>query len=156
MAESTRRLSELRKIVDEVESFANSNVIEDLVRYEGEIKTHQDLLTDLLNERKDLEQAINKLKEDVASQEIGRRELLDNMTLREIEEMVEALKQKYRKLCEKLQSMNYDEMTKKWEQLENEKQALLRQVSGIFTCDNLLLIYTNVFTNSKFVNCVCF
>nr|XP_012221947.1 PREDICTED: DNA repair protein RAD50-like [Linepithema humile] len=126
-AESTRRLSELHKIIDDVESFVNSNVTANLARYESEIKSYQDSLTDLTNKRKDVEQTINKLKEDVACQEIGRRELLDNMTLRKIKETVEALTEQYKKLREKLKNMNYDEMTKKWDQLENERQVLLRQ-----------------------------
>lgn len=130
--ESTRRLSELRKIIDDVESFINSNVTENLARYESEIKAHQESLTDLMNKRKDIEQAITKLKEDVASQEIGKRELLDNMTLRKIKETVEVLQEQYRQLHEKLKNMNYDEMAKKWDQLENEKQVLLRQVSNAF------------------------
>lgn len=131
MSEGDRRLSDLHKILDEINSFVNSNVLEKLATYEREIETYQNSLTELMNKKNDVEQAISKLKEEIASQEIGKRELLDNMTLRKIRETLETLKEQHKELSEKLKNMDYKEMMKKWEQLENEKQTLLRQVSGI-------------------------
>jgi len=131
MSESARRLSDLHKILDEVNSFINSNVLEKLASYEREIESYKNSLTELMKKRDEIEQTIGELKEDIASQEIGKRELLDNMTLRKIKETLETLKEQYRKLNEKLKNMDYKEMMKKWEQLENEKQTLLQQVSDI-------------------------
>lgn len=131
MSEGDRRLSNLHKILDEINSFVNSNVLEKLATYEREIETYNNSLTELMNKKNDVEQAISKLKEEIASQEIGKRELLDNMTLRKIRETLETLKEQYKELNEKLKNMDYKEMMKKWEQLENEKQTLLRQVSGM-------------------------
>lgn len=131
MSEGDRRLSDLHKILDEINSFVNSNVLEKLATYEREIETYQNSLTELMNKKNDLEQAISKLKEEIASQEIGKRELLDNMTLRKIRDTLKTLKEQHEELKEKLKNMDYKEMMKKWEQLENEKQTLLRQVSGI-------------------------
>lgn len=131
MSEGDRRLSDLHKILDEINSFVNSNVLEKLATYEREIETYQNSLTELMNKKNDVEQAISKLKEEIASQEIGKRELLDNMTLRKIRDTLKTLKEQYEELKEKLKNMDYKEMMKKWEQLENEKQTLLRQVSGI-------------------------
>lgn len=125
--EGTRRLSDLHKIIDEVDSFINSKVPEKLASYEREIESYQNSLTELMNKKKDIEQTINKLKEDVASQEIGKRELHDNIMLRKTMDTIEVLKEQYKKLNEKLKSMNYNELSKKWEQLESEKQALFRQ-----------------------------
>lgn len=127
MTESARRLSDLHKIIEEVDSFISSDVPKKLASYEREIETYQKSLMELMNKKKDTEQTINKLKEDVASQEIGKRELHDNITLRKTRETIETVKEQYKKLNEKLKNMNYNELTKKWEQLENEKQALLRQ-----------------------------
>lgn len=120
------------------------------MNYEDEIKNYSNTLTELMNKKNDVEQAISKLKEDIASQEIKKRELLDNITLRKIKETLETLKEQYRKLNEKLKSMDYKEMMKKWEQLENEKQVLLRQVSNaiskIYTFILInLYIYINLF-----------
>lgn len=134
MTESTRRLSDLHKIIDEVDSFINSDVPKKLANYEREIETFQKSLMELMNKKKNIEQMINKLKEDVASQEIGKRELHDNITLRNTRDTIEAVKEQYKKLNEKLKNMNYNELTKKWEQLENEKQTLLRQVSIVILC----------------------
>lgn len=134
MSESTRRLSDLHKILEEVNSFINSNVLEKLTSYEREIETYKNSLTELMNKKNDIEQTISKLKEDIVSQEIGKRELLDNMTLRKIQETLETLREQYKKLNEKLKHMDYKEMMKKWEQLEEEKQTLLRQVSDTLTC----------------------
>lgn len=131
MSEGDRRLSDLHKILDEINSFVNSNVLEKLATYEREIETYQNSLTELMNKKNDVEQAIRKLKEEIASQEIGKRELLDNMTLRKIRDTLKTLKEQHEELKEKLKNMDYKEMMKKWEQLENEKQTLLRQVSGI-------------------------
>jgi len=131
MSESARRLSDLHKILDEVNSFVNSKVLEKLASYEREIESYKNSLTELTKKKDEIEQTISELKEDIASQEIGKRELLDNMTLRKIKEMLETLKEQYRKLNEKLKNMDYKEMMKKWEQLENEKQTLLQQVSNI-------------------------
>ncbi|XP_018314575.1 DNA repair protein RAD50 isoform X2 [Mycetomoellerius zeteki] len=128
MSESARRLSDLHKILDEINSFISSNVLEKLANYEREIETYNNSLTELMNKKNDIEQTVSKLKEDIASQEIGKRELLDNMSLRKIKETLETLKEQYRKLNEKLKNMDYKEMMKKWEELENDKQALLRQV----------------------------
>ncbi|XP_029680101.1 DNA repair protein RAD50 [Formica exsecta] len=127
MMESVKRLSDLHKIIDEVDSFISSDVPRKLASYESEIETYQQSLMELMNKKKDIEQAINKLKEDVASEEIGKRELHDNIMLRKTKDMIEALKEQYQKLNEKLKNMNYNELTKKWDQLENEKQALFRQ-----------------------------
>ncbi|KAG5322879.1 RAD50 protein, partial [Pseudoatta argentina] len=127
MSESARRLSDLHKILDEINSFISSNVLEKLASYEREIETYNNSLTELMNKKNDVEQTVSKLKEDIASQEIGKRELLDNMSLRKIKETLETLKEQYKKLNEKLKNMDYKEMMKKWEQLENDKQALLRQ-----------------------------
>jgi len=131
MSESARRLSDLHKILDEVNSFVNSNVLEKLASYEREIESYKNSLTELMKKKDEIEQTISELKEDIASQEIGKRELLDNMTLRKIKETLETLKEQYRKLNEKLKNMDYKEMKKKWEQLENEKQTLLQQVSDL-------------------------
>lgn len=133
MMESAKRLSDLLKIIDEVDSFISSDVPKKLANYESEIETYQQSLMELMNKRKDIEQAINKLKEDVASEEIGKRELHDNITLRKTKDMIIALKEQYQKLNEKLKNMNYNELTKKWDQLENEKQALLRQVNIVIS-----------------------
>ncbi|XP_024893942.1 DNA repair protein RAD50 [Temnothorax curvispinosus] len=127
VSENAKRLSDLDKISDEVNSFVNSNVLEKLANYEREIETYKNSLTELMDKKNDVEQTISKLKEDIASQEIKKRELLDNMTLRKIKETLETLREQYRKLNEKLKNMDYKEMMKKWEQLENEKQTLLRQ-----------------------------
>lgn len=127
MSESVRRLSDLHKILDEINTFVSSNVLEKLASFEDEIETYKNSLTELMNKKKDVEQAISKLKEDIVSQEIGKRELLDNMSLRKIKEVLETLQEQYRKLNEKLKNMDYNEMTRTWEQLENEKQILLRQ-----------------------------
>lgn len=131
MSEGARRMFDLHKILDEVESFISSNILEKLASYEREIETYKNSLTELMTKKNDIEQTMSKLKEDIASQEIGKRELLDNMTLRKIKETLEILKEQYKKLNEKLKNMDYKEMMKKWDQLENEKQALLRQVSDI-------------------------
>lgn len=131
MSEGDRRLSDLHKVLDEINTFVNSNVLEKLATYEREIETYQNSLTELMNKKNDVEQAISKLKEEIASQEIGKRELLDNMTLRKIRDTLKTLKEQHEELKEKLKNMDYKEMMKKWEQLENEKQTLLRQVSGI-------------------------
>lgn len=131
MAENTRRLSDLHKIIDEVESFINSNVSQKLANYERDIETYQKSLTELMSKRKNVEQAISKLKEDVATQEIKKREMLDNMTLRETKEAMETLKEQYRQLNMQLKNMNYDEVMKKWKQLDDERQTTLRQVSDI-------------------------
>ncbi|KYN15217.1 DNA repair protein RAD50 [Trachymyrmex cornetzi] len=127
MSESARRLSDLHKILDEINSFISSNVLEKLASYEREIETYNNSLTELMNKKNDVEQTVSKLKEDIASQEIGKRELLDNMSLRKIKETLETLKEQYKELNEKLKNMDYKEMMKKWDQLENDKQALLRQ-----------------------------
>ncbi|EZA56610.1 DNA repair protein RAD50 [Ooceraea biroi] len=126
-AESTRRLSDLHKMIDEVDSFVSSNVAEKLARFEREIESYQNTLMDLTTKREEIEQAISKLKEQVATQEIGKRELLDNMALRKIKETLETLKEQYRRLNEKVKSMNYNEVARRWEQLVNEEQTLLRQ-----------------------------
>ncbi|XP_036147939.1 DNA repair protein RAD50-like isoform X2 [Monomorium pharaonis] len=118
MSESVRRL---HKILDEINSFVNSNVLEKFEAQKYEIQTYKNLLTKLVNEKNDIKQTISKLKEDIISQEIGKRELLDNITLRKIREKLEILKEQYKKF----NSMDYK---KKMIQLKNEKQALLQQV----------------------------
>ncbi|XP_020285711.1 DNA repair protein RAD50 [Pseudomyrmex gracilis] len=127
IAENTERLSDLQKVMREVDSFVNSNVTATLERYESEIKTYQNSLMELMNKKSDIEQVISKLKEEITSQEIGKRELIDNMALRKAEEMVNTSKEKYSQLREKLNSMNYNEMVNKFEQLDSEKQSMLRQ-----------------------------
>lgn len=131
MAETTRRLSDLHKTIDEVESFLNSNVSEKLASYERDVESYQKSLAELTNRRKSVEQAITKLKEDVAAQEIRKREMLDNMTLRETKKSIETLKEQYQQLNVQLKNMNYDETMKKWEKLEDDKQTTLRQVSDM-------------------------
>lgn len=116
-------------MIGEVDLFVSSNVSEKLARFEREIECYQNSLTELTNKKEETEQVISKLKEDVATQEIGKRELLDNMALRDIKQTLEALREEYKKLNEKVKSMNYHEIMRKWEQLEIEKQTLLRQVS---------------------------
>ncbi|EFN87868.1 DNA repair protein RAD50 [Harpegnathos saltator] len=127
VAENTRRLSDLHNIIDEVESFINSNVSEKLTSYERDIETHQKSLAELTNLRKNVEQTIGKLKEDVATQEIKKREMLDNMTLRETKEGMETLKEEHRQLALQLKDMNYNEISTKLKMLENERQTTLRQ-----------------------------
>lgn len=131
MAETTRRLSDLHKTIDEVESFLNSNVSEKLASYERDIESYQKSLAELTNRRKNVEQAITKLKEDVAAQEIRKREMLDNMMLRETKKSIETLKEQYQQLNVQLKNMNYDETRKKWDKLEDDKQTTLRQVSDM-------------------------
>lgn len=146
MSEGDRRLSDLHKILDEINSFVNSNVLEKLATYEREIETYQNSLTELMNKKNDVEQAISKLKEEIASQEIGKRELLDNMTLRKIRDTLKTLKEQHEELKEKLKNMDYKEMMKKWEKLENEKQTLLRQVSMAY---NIIIYFydLNIYIN---------
>lgn len=119
-------------MIDEVDTFVNSNVSEKLARFEREIDSYENSLAGFTNTREDIMRAINKLKEDVTTQEIGKRELLDNMSLRKVKETLEALKEQYTELNEKVKSMNYSERTKNWQQVENEKQALTRQVSIVY------------------------
>lgn len=133
MSENEKRLFDLHKISNEVNSFIDSNVLEKLASYEHEIDTYNNSLIEFINKKNNLEQAISKLKEDIASHEIKKRELFDNLTLRKITETLETIKKEYKELNKKLENMDYKEIIKKWDQLENEKQALLRQVSNITT-----------------------
>lgn len=139
----------MHKIIDEVESFIKSNVSEKLAKYECDIETYQKSLAKLTKKRKDVEQAIGKLKEDVATQEIKKREMLDNVILRETKETMETLKEQYRQLNVQLKNMNYDEAAKKWKQLEDERQATLRQVSdtrlSYIACTLINNMYDRIF-----------
>ncbi|XP_011638755.1 DNA repair protein RAD50 [Pogonomyrmex barbatus] len=109
ITENSRRLSDLHKILNEIESFISSKILEKLENYKQEIETYENSLKELTNKKNDIEQVINKLKEDVASQEIGKRELLDNMTLRKIKETIIILKEQYlRKEEYRLARRNYN------------------------------------------------
>lgn len=119
----------MHNIISEVDAFINNNIIEKLANYEHEIETYQHSLTEVMGRKKDMEQKISKLKEDISFQEIEKRELLDNITLRKIKETIQTIKKQYNELNEKLRSMNYTEMVKRYDQLEGEKQNLICQVS---------------------------
>lgn len=145
-AESSRRLSDLHKVMNDIESFIDSNVSEKLANYERDIETYQKSLTELMDRRKNAEKTIGKLKEDVTFQEIKKREMLDNVTLRETKETMETLKKQCLQLSAQLKDMNYDEVVQEWKELESKKQATLRTVSDearlsciiVYTLTNIL------------------
>lgn len=124
-------MSDLSLLVEEVESFNAGTIPYLLLGSNDAAKLSRNSLEKLTNKRKEVERVMNKLKDEVASQEMVKRGLLDNVTLRETKEAVDMLEEKCKQLREKLNSMNYNEMEREWKKLGSEKQTLLRQVNDV-------------------------
>ncbi|XP_017790933.1 PREDICTED: DNA repair protein RAD50 [Habropoda laboriosa] len=127
LAEGTRRLSELQKVQDEVDAFVYSKIPEFLECSEMKIKNYEKSLNELLHQKNDIETTINKLKEEISRQEVRKRELSDNLTLRKVQETTNSLQQQCLNLKERLNVINYSQVIQERQNLLNQEQTLLRQ-----------------------------
>ncbi|XP_043528488.1 DNA repair protein RAD50 [Frieseomelitta varia] len=127
VTEAAGRLSELQKMQDEIDTFIYNKVPESLENSEKKIKDYEELLNELIKEKSDTETIINKLKEKVTRQEVRKRELSDNLTLRKIQDKTKNLQQQYLNTEKKLNTINYSQMLDEWKYLKDREQALLSQ-----------------------------
>lgn len=121
-------MAELEKAQEDVEVFIYRKIPEALERSESEIKKYQSSINELVNEKRDVETKVNKLKEDIHRQEVRKRELSDNIVYRKTEDSVKSLQQECSSLADKLESINHAQITNEWRNLRTREQALLRQV----------------------------
>ncbi|XP_017755728.1 PREDICTED: LOW QUALITY PROTEIN: DNA repair protein RAD50 [Eufriesea mexicana] len=131
IAEGVRRLSELQKVQDEVDAFTYRKIPESLECSESKIKNYEKLLNKLLHEKGDIETMISNSKEEISRQEVRKRELSDNLTLRKTQETVSNVHQKYLSIKERLNAINYSQALNEWENLRSREQAILRQKNMI-------------------------
>ncbi|XP_076238617.1 DNA repair protein rad50 [Calliopsis andreniformis] len=127
IAEGTRRLSELQKVQDDVDAFVYRKIPEALQRSESKIKHYETMINDLSSEKSNIDTSISNLKEEIARQEIRKRELSDNIMLRKIQETTKVLQREYLSLVEKIKDINHAQIMEEWRSLQNREQALLRQ-----------------------------
>ncbi|XP_016919261.1 DNA repair protein RAD50 isoform X1 [Apis cerana] len=127
ITEGSRRLSDLQKMQDDVDSSIYRKIPESLECSESKIKSYEKLLNELFCKKNDMETTINKLKEEMTRQEVRKRELSDNLKLREIQEIINNLQEQYSNIKEKLNTINYSEIFDEWQNLQNREQTILRQ-----------------------------
>lgn len=127
ITEGSRRLSDLQKMQDDVDSFIYRKIPESLECSESKIKSYEKLLNELFCKKNDIETTINKLKEEMTRQEVRKRELSDNVKLREIQEIINNLQEQYSNIKEKLNTINYSEIFDEWQNLQSREQTILRQ-----------------------------
>ncbi|CAK9806143.1 DNA repair protein RAD50 [Anthophora plagiata] len=127
LAEGTRRLSELQKVQDEVDVFVYCKIPNSLESSEMKIKNYEKSLNELLCQKTDIEKTISRLKEEIGRQEVRKRELSDNLTLRKVRETTDSLQQQYLKLKNKLNAINYSQVVEEKQRFLNQEQTLLRQ-----------------------------
>ena len=127
VTEGTRRLSELQKVQCEVAAFVQRKIPEASERSEMKIKNHQRSIDELVREKSDIDVTISNLKEDLARQEVRKRELSDNVGYRKTLDIVQDLQQQCSDLKEELSKVNYAQLMNEWKNIQNRQQSLLRQ-----------------------------
>ncbi|KZC06068.1 PREDICTED: DNA repair protein RAD50 [Dufourea novaeangliae] len=127
LAEGSRRLSELQKVQDDVDTFVFRNIPEALEQSELKIQKYQSSSNDLQSEKSDIEITINKLKEDITRQDLRKRNLSDNILLREASETTKNLQRQCTILRDKLATINYTQVREEWRSLQDREEALLRE-----------------------------
>lgn len=113
---------------DDVDSFIYRKIPESLECSESKIKSYEKLLNELFCKKNDMETTINKLKEEMTRQEVRKRELSDNLKLRETQEIINNLQEQYSNIKERLNTINYSEIFDEWQNLQCREQTILRQV----------------------------
>ncbi|XP_076644408.1 DNA repair protein rad50 [Halictus rubicundus] len=127
LAEGTRRLSELLKVQDDVDTYVYRKIPEALERSQTKIKHYETSIQDLQQDKSDLEKTINKLKEEITRHKIQKKNLSDNILLREAQENIKTLQQQCSKLRNELLSIDHAQVKEEWQILQNREQTLLRQ-----------------------------
>ncbi|XP_076682274.1 DNA repair protein rad50 [Andrena cerasifolii] len=127
VTEGSRRLSELQKVQCDVDAFVRRKIPEASERSEMKIKNHQCSINELMREKTDIEATISNLKEEIARQEVRKRELSDNVGYRKTLETTKDLQQQCSNLKEKLSTVNYAQLMDEWKNSQNRQQFLLRQ-----------------------------
>ncbi|XP_076766365.1 DNA repair protein rad50 isoform X2 [Xylocopa sonorina] len=127
VADRLRRLSELQKAQEDVDTFVYRKVPECLESSELKIKSYEKTLNTFRQQKSNIEATINKLNEDVARHKIRKRELSDNVTLRKVQEKTRKLEQQYLNIQKKLNAIDYAEILDEWKKSKNSEELLLRQ-----------------------------
>lgn len=103
------------------------------------IKNHQCSIDELMREKSDIEATISNLKEEIARQEVRKRELSDNVVYRKTLETTKDLQQQCSSLKEKLSTVNYAQLMDEWKNSQNRQQSLLRQVNHASRLSNMVV-----------------
>ncbi|KAG7189859.1 hypothetical protein KM043_017509 [Ampulex compressa] len=127
VAESSRLLSELRTLQKEVDSFTSRKIPEALARAQNKIENYEKSLNEYICDRAKIEETMCNLKDDISQQEMRKRELLDNVTLRKVQDATRDLEHQCAVLQEKIKSMNHDRIVDEWKQLQKRETNLLRE-----------------------------
>lgn len=127
IADASKRLSALDKLQEDVDLYMYHKIPEALERSETKIKQYETSIKDLQQEKIDVEKTINKLKEEITSHKVQKKNLTDNVLLRKAQETVKTLKQQCVDLRNKVLSINHTQIIEEKKSLQNREQTLQRQ-----------------------------
>ncbi|XP_033211582.1 DNA repair protein RAD50 [Belonocnema kinseyi] len=127
----SKRLYELNKIQSEIEKFIENGTEEKLQRVEEKVKNFDDMISTLKNSKSTLEKKISSIREDMTQQELSKRTLMDNLTLRTKEKDLDCLKKQWEQFQECVKNFQIERVRAERRQLREEEESLMNQRSKI-------------------------
>lgn len=132
----SKRIFELNKIQNEIESFLESKIEEKLHRVEERVKSYDEMISTLKENKSKLEKKIASLREDMVQQELSKRTLLDNLKLRKKENELESLNLQWEHLKTSASNFKIDDVRRARKTLKDEEENLIKEVTKF---DNFLM-----------------
>ena len=128
--EVSKRMYELNKIQNDILRFFESQTEEKLQRVEERVKTYDDMINALKNNKSALEKKIASIREDMAQQELSKRTLMDNITLRRKEAELECLKKQWEQFKECVKNFQIEKVRANRRKLREEEEKLIGEVTN--------------------------
>ncbi|XP_012276863.1 DNA repair protein RAD50 [Orussus abietinus] len=127
VTEAKRQLYELHAIQNEINNFIQREITEKLANTECQVAESEALSEKLKVEKGSFERKIACIKDDASRHELRKRELVDNLTLRQKQDQSNVIRQQYLELKEKLRSMNPEQLKREVKKLIDLQEALQRE-----------------------------
>ncbi|XP_015600819.1 DNA repair protein RAD50 isoform X2 [Cephus cinctus] len=125
--EGSRRLHELTNTQKQIDDFEQRGVHKKLLSAEQQMKRYENSCEELKITKADLEKRIDQIKKDVMRQEVRKRELVDNITLRQKEEELKSLEQEILKIEVSMKKMQHELLIQEYKKLNEKEEKLLRE-----------------------------
>lgn len=123
------KFNDFNRIQGEVTNFAKRKIDETLAKLEKRIEDLQVNLQKCKDSKMAVDTEIREMKEAASRQEMRKRQLMDNISLRQKQDKEKELRKEFDKVVTEIQSLNYENAVAEYNTTKRMENSMIEKVS---------------------------
>lgn len=128
MLNAQSKFNDFVRIQSEVTNFAKRKIDETLAKLEKRIEDLQTNLQKCKGNKANVEAEIGKMKEAASRQEMRKRQLIDNISLRQKQDKEKELRKEFAAIETEIKSLNHDSVITEYNRVKNRENLMIQEV----------------------------